>query len=97
MNLPCVAAPCSASKQPAHPIKPICPSTCEKTLVDHESEEARTKAAQLLLKQLPIVSQGLPTIVVGEIPAHQLLSRAINAPLVAGRCDAYRIAIQPFA
>lgn len=37
------------------------------THFDHESEEARTKAADLLLTQLPYVSQGLPSVVVGDL------------------------------
>ena len=35
------------------------------THLDHESEEARTKAAQLLLDKLPSISDGLPYVVVG--------------------------------
>ena len=35
------------------------------THFDHESEDARTKAAEMLLQQLPTLSQGVPTIVSG--------------------------------
>ncbi|KAI8470756.1 MAG: Endonuclease/exonuclease/phosphatase [Monoraphidium minutum] len=39
------------------------------THFDHESEEARTKAAELLLQQLPSISQNLPTAIVGDLNA----------------------------
>lgn len=39
------------------------------THFDHESEDARTKAAQALLKQLPALSNGVPVVVSGGPPA----------------------------
>jgi hypothetical protein len=53
------------------------------THFDHESEEARTKAAELLVQQVPSVSKGLPTVVVGDLncgegsPALATLSGAL--------------------
>ena len=40
------------------------------THFDHEAEEARVKAADLLLAQLPVVSEGLATVVVGGRAPH---------------------------
>lgn len=36
------------------------------THFDHESEEARTRAAEFLIAKIPEVSLGLPVVVVGE-------------------------------
>ncbi|KAI8470731.1 MAG: Endonuclease/exonuclease/phosphatase [Monoraphidium minutum] len=51
---------------------------------DHESEEARTKAAEMLVAKAPEVSLGLPTVVVGDLntgegsPGHAALCAAMT-------------------